>query len=306
MLNKITQVYRLSNLKLHYPKGFAKIFKIPHHATTSDIVQLIKQEEQSFQSVKITMGDKDMTDQQLPFVDLVLHNTPSINIDDVNFSFELDLNGCAPYYMNSELETAFGQLEIPYFDALVIARFHELMVQQLNPNKQSHSPVEIESAIQKALAKFAEENATSSQFWQLQSTVLQNLDQVIVYYEKIVAEVTDEATKQGHKLLKQLIVFALIQYFFLLYLTYGIYDWGVSEPISYLMAQVMETVALFYFIKKGRAFKQTHLFKNKFDKTFYELINKKTNSTYFMKDLEFAKLKADLIQAKVVYGTTSV
>lgn len=57
----------------------------------------------------------------------------------------------------------------------------------------------------------------------------------------------------------------------------------------------METVALFYFIKKGRAFKQTHLFKNKFDKTFYELINKKTNSTYFMKDLEFAKLKADLI-----------
>lgn len=38
MLNKISHLYRLSNLKLHYPKGFAKIFKIPHHATTSDIV----------------------------------------------------------------------------------------------------------------------------------------------------------------------------------------------------------------------------------------------------------------------------
>lgn len=38
MLNKINQLYRLSNLKLHYPKGFAKIFKIPHNATTVDIV----------------------------------------------------------------------------------------------------------------------------------------------------------------------------------------------------------------------------------------------------------------------------
>lgn len=38
MLNKITHLYRLSNLKLHYPKGFAKVFKIPHSATTVDIV----------------------------------------------------------------------------------------------------------------------------------------------------------------------------------------------------------------------------------------------------------------------------
>jgi hypothetical protein len=68
----------------------------------------------------------------------------------------------------------------------------------------------------------------------------------------------------------------------------------------------METIALFYFIRKGRAFKQTHLFKNKFDQTFYELINKKTNSTYFMKDLEFSKRKADLVNAKIVYGTTSL
>lgn len=66
---------------------------------------------------------------------MVLHNTPQINIDNVNFSYELDLNGSAPYFMNSELETAFSELEIPYFDALVIGRFHELMISQLNPNK---------------------------------------------------------------------------------------------------------------------------------------------------------------------------
>jgi hypothetical protein len=64
-----------------------------------------------------------------------LHNTPSINIDDVNFSYELDLNGCAPYYMSSDLEQAFSKLEIPYFDALVIGRFHELLLAELNPNK---------------------------------------------------------------------------------------------------------------------------------------------------------------------------
>lgn len=78
---------------------------------------------------------------------------------------------------------------------------------------------------------------------------------MVAYYEGIVEEVRQEAQNQGHKLLKRLIVFALAQYFFLLYLTYGVYDWGVSEPISYLLAQSMETVALLYFIRKGIAFK---------------------------------------------------
>lgn len=64
-----------------------------------------------------------------------MHNTPTITIDDVNFSYELDLNGSAPYFMNSDLEQAFDKLEIPYFDALVIGRFHELLLQELNPNK---------------------------------------------------------------------------------------------------------------------------------------------------------------------------
>ena len=53
-----------------------------------------------------------------------------------------------------------------------------------------------------------------------------------------------------------------------MYLTYGLYSWNVSEPISYLLAISMETVALFYFLRRGQAFRQTHLYKEKFEETF--------------------------------------
>lgn len=62
MFNKLCRFYKLSNLKLHYPKGFAKVFKIEDHLSTVDIVNLIKSEEPNFKDVKITMGDKDVTD----------------------------------------------------------------------------------------------------------------------------------------------------------------------------------------------------------------------------------------------------
>ncbi len=58
------------------------------------------------------------------FIDLALHNPASINIDNVNYSFEIDTNGSANYFMNSELDAIFYEKEIPFQDSLVVTKFH--------------------------------------------------------------------------------------------------------------------------------------------------------------------------------------
>jgi hypothetical protein len=59
---------------------------------------------------------------------------------------------------------------------------------------------------------------------------------------------------------------------FLLYLTYGLYSWDVSEPISYLLALGLETIALYYFIRKGYQYSQSNLFKKKYETVLLYMI----------------------------------
>lgn len=106
-------------------------------------------------------------------------------------------------------------------------------------------------------------------------------------------------------LLKRLIIFALSQYFFLFALTYAFYNWDVAEPISYLLATSMETYAIYYFLRRGFTYSQKNVFKKKFDAVFNARLNQHTNSTNFLKEIEFAKNKRDMLKAKMLYGITS-
>lgn len=54
------------------------------------------------------------SDVKVPFLDLALHNPASINIDNMNYSFEIDTSGSANYYMNSELDAILYQKEVPF------------------------------------------------------------------------------------------------------------------------------------------------------------------------------------------------
>ncbi|KAM3143499.1 hypothetical protein pb186bvf_004276 [Paramecium bursaria] len=295
----------VNNLKIHYPEGYNKVFKIPYNASTQQVVDLIRSEETNAKDINIFYNEEDYTKNDVPFIDLVLHNSPNLVVDGINYSYELDLTNTAPYYQHSDLEESFREHEVPYFDAVVVARFHSLLKQNLS-DKQLYTPQELKSAIQKTLSQFSDENAEQSSFWSVQSQIQENLDKTVQYYAEIYHSVQSKAHQQGHRLLKRLIIFALVQYFFLMYLTYGLYSWNVSEPISYLLAISMETVALFYFLRRGQAFRQTHLYKEKFEETFQKLINKQTNSTNFVRDFDFARRKADFLQAKILYGCTSV
>lgn len=55
-------------------------------------MNLIKREEVEFKNVNIVMGEKDFTSDDMPFLDLILNNPAQIQIDNINYSFDLDLS----------------------------------------------------------------------------------------------------------------------------------------------------------------------------------------------------------------------
>ena len=61
-------------------------------------MDLIKSEETNAKDINIFYNEEDYTKNDVPFIDLVLHNSPNLVVDGINYSYELDLTNTAPYY----------------------------------------------------------------------------------------------------------------------------------------------------------------------------------------------------------------
>eukprot|EP01017_Pseudomicrothorax_dubius_P019770 TRINITY_DN2177_c0_g1_i6.p1 TRINITY_DN2177_c0_g1~~TRINITY_DN2177_c0_g1_i6.p1 ORF type:complete len:322 (+),score=91.63 TRINITY_DN2177_c0_g1_i6:48-1013(+) len=256
-----------SNIRLSVDlswEGNKKRFFINDKTTVADFQKLLK-EEFPEEEVAFVVNDNVVNQEDpiigQPFSHVLRENLVNLRLGDrIEASFEFDALGSIFYISGNPLDQSLANNQVPTPDSIWLRRFSTQLIERVTKNsKGTFSIKDLQTALNETFANFNKTPSSTKALEVAEKNLLTQQAKVDEAQKNFLGYLDKKA-----KLPIKLGIAAIaVQWAVLFYLTYGVYGWDVTEPIGYLIALSLETLGLFYFIRKGIQLSQTTIYDQK-------------------------------------------
>ena len=285
---------------LHFSTNYRKRFYVDQDYTLAQIETHLKKEDKTIQSVEFRDREKLVENKTANFIKNVIHNNVKIEINRKIVPITTDLNDAAAYDNDSKYDVLLHDYEIPINDASLLTNFISVFNENLernNQNKQLFAPNQIIEALELSIKNFKNKNEAKINSLEMSIDILSHEKSI---EEAIHQKLVDNIKKQASNGVKWAIRISVFQLILLFYLTYYVYGWDITEPISYLISLFMETMAIYFFLRYTRNLEQRNIFTMALQKYKPQMLTQK--STHPMCQLDFLNKRINYLNQKILYN----
>ena len=229
---------------------------------------------------------------------LLLKGVPCIRYKDISVAYFLDKTGMMMPYLISEGDFCSSYLkEVPLHNHTTVSGVHQAMIDYLmarHPRKTSFTNEEVMEAMKHALGQL-KSNATEK--IKNQGEKLNRANSYLLGKLEERQEKESLIEKKSLLPVRFLFLLTVIQGAFLFYVTYYLYGWDVGEPISYLIALGIETLGMFFFLRKMGSLTPKLFFQRRQERLRRRLMS--TTSTHNEIELKYAKTSLSRLRTYV-------
>jgi hypothetical protein len=264
---------------------------------------LLKKEDQSLQSIAYKIGKQEVQQKDQNLIDAIINNNLKIEVNREIVPAEIDLNGLVAYDNDTDYDQILASEEVPINDSLLITSFMKIyheMLEKKYPGKNSYDPNQMKEALEAAINNFRTKNDREVQ--KLQSTI----DVLYAEQSKEIGEyqnLLQEAKSRSSRLIKLAIFITIVQWAVLLYLTYYVVGWDVTEPIGYLIALAIETAGLIFYIRYARNLEQRAIFNMIFRNQKRNILRAKSLNPEA--EIAFINRRAKYLTQRILYSRST-